>query len=425
MKWAGANRIWHRVRGDPLLPPEWLSYGGFYLSRVLGVAVTTVLAVASARVLQPEGRGEFVAVSASALLGAQILNLGLSSSLLVLFSRRPRRIGRYRRHLLYLTLFWASVIASLGATQALLGPHRAASWWPFWAAWIPLQLLVLYQGAALLALQDAKALSLIELAGRGSAVLLGGACLLAFSDPLRPFLVAIIAADAFTAALGALYLARISPGTPARWWRAGPFIRAALAMGLRAYPPLVFFFLLIKSDLLVLRMLRGAAETGVYSIASQIVDMALMLPTTIAALMLASVARSDRPTSELLRVLRPTALLTVGLALALLAVGRWGIVLLFGRLFEGAYPALVLLLPGFVFMGLLSLLGQYFATRGFPLFLTFYWLTGFAVNLALNLALVPRFGMLAAASSSSVSYALVFFLMVRRFRSDRRVEMLR
>ncbi len=416
------DRAWSRIRSDMLLPREWLSYGGLYLARVIGLGISTALTVASARVLQPEGRGEFVAVSATAVIGAQVLNLGLSSSLLVLFSRRPSRIGRYRRHLTYLVLFWAALIASFGASQAFFGLNPAATWWPFWALWTPLQLLVLYQGAALLALQNAKALSLIELAGRGSAALLGGASLLVFQDPLRPFLAAVIAADALAAALGAFYLTRLSRVTPAPWRRAGPFFRVALAMGLRAYPPLVLFFLLIKSDLLVLRILRGAGETGVYSIASQVVDIALMLPTTIAAMTLASVARSARPTAELLKALRPAALLTMGLALAILAVGRWGIVVLFGRPFEGAYPALVLLLPGFVCMGLLSLLGQYFATRGFPLFLTAYWLIGLVVNLTLNLMLVPRFGMLAAAASSSASYALVFLLMLRRFRADRRAE---
>ena len=200
------------------------------------------------------------------------------------------------------------------------------------------------------------------------------------------------------------------------------FFRFAYRLGLRAYPPLLLGFLLIKSDVLVLRLMRGASETGVYSIASQIVDVALILPTTIGALVLASVVRSERPASELLRAMRPAALAVGGLALGMLAFGHWAILWVFGRPFVGAYPALVLLLPGFVALALQGLLGQYFASRGFPVFVSVYWLLGLIVNVSLNLLLVPRFGLLAAAGSSSVAYGLVFLLMLRRFRAEYAVE---
>jgi O-antigen/teichoic acid export membrane protein len=134
------------------------------------------------------------------------------------------------------------------------------------------------------------------------------------------------------------------------------------------------------------------------------------------------VVRAERPTSELLRVLRPTALLVGALAVLLALLGHWGIVLLFGHPYEGAYPALLLLLPGLICLSLQGLLGQYFAARGFPFFVSLYWLLGFATNLTFNLLLVPRFGFLAAAATSSVAYALVFFLMLRRFLADRSAE---
>jgi O-antigen/teichoic acid export membrane protein len=414
------ERLWKRL----FLPigDQWIASGQLYSARLVGQAVGLALTVVSARVLQPGGRGEFVTVSAGAVIGAQALNLGLSSSLAVLFSRRPHRIGRYRRYLVALAAAWAVLLVAVGTIGSWAGPGTGSPfrWWPFWAAWIPLQLLGLYQGAALLARQDGQALSRIELTGRCSAMVLGGASLLAFGDSLPPFLTSIIAADGIIAVLGARHLARVAPGAPPR--RVRPFLKEAARMGLRAYPPLVLFFLLVKSDILVLRTLRGAAETGVYSIASQVVDVALILPATIGALALPRVVRAKRPAAELLRVLRPTAFLVGALAILIALFGHWGIVSLFGRPYEGAYPALLLLLPGLACLGLQGLLGQYFAARGFPAFVSFYWFLGFATNLTLNLLLVPHFGLLAAAATSSVGYGLVFFLMWRRFLADRRAE---
>ena len=408
--------------GGARSPREWLAYGRLYLARLLGLLIGTALTVLSARVLEPAGRGEFAALSTATVLAAQTLNLGLSSSLAVLFSRRPARISRYRVHLCYLALAWAVVLSAAGLLHAWLRPTGHATWWPLWAGWVPLQLLSLYQGAALIALQDAKWLAWTEIAGRCCALVLGAATLLTLGDALLPFLAAVVAGDALIALLGALRLSRISGHGSASPRRSARFLRSAFRLGLRAYPLLVLPFLLIKSDILLLRWMRGAMETGVYSIASQLVDVALILPSTVAALSLASVIRSERPTSELLRVLRPAAQLVMALALAMLVAGHVGIVVVFGRPFEAAYPALVLLLPGFVCMALQSLVSQYFAARGFPLFMTLYWLVGFAANLTLNLLLIPRFGMLAAAASSSVSYALVFGLMWRRFRRERAVE---
>jgi len=393
----------------------WLSFGRLYFVRLVGQGVGMALTILSARVLHPEGRGDFVAVSTGAALAVQALNLGLSSSLVVLFSRQPVRVGRYRRHLILLAAAWAALLTIAVALAMSIGRADIAYWWPAWALWVPLQLLGLYQGAALLALQDSKALARIELTGRGAALLLGTAALMAFGSSLPPFLVAVVAADGLVAALGAFHLARASGDRFIGLGRAGPFFCTALQMGLRAYAPLVLFFLLVKSDILVLRALRGAAETGVYSVASQFVDIALILPASIGALLLPSVVRAPRPEAEMLRVLRPAGLLTVGMALGMLVLGHWAIVLLFGRAFEPAYPALLLLLPGFACLALLSLLGQYFASRGFPLFLSTYWLLGFVTNLSLNLLLIPRFGFMAAAASSSVTYALVFGLFLRRF----------
>ena len=166
----------------------------------------------------------------------------------------------------------------------------------------------------------------------------------------------------------------------------------ALRLGLRAYPLLFLPYLLIKSDILLVRWLRGAAETGIYSVAGQAVDVLLLLPSTIAAVALPSIVRAARPRDEFVRVVRPTLLLSVGLALLVAAFGYWPILIVFGRPYVGAYSALLFLLPGFLCLALQSVLSQYFAARRFPLILSAFWLAGIAVNTTLNLAFVPVLG---------------------------------
>ena len=115
-----STRGWIPDRIRALMSPghAWHGYAGLSMARLVAQVVGTVLTVVSARVLAPEGRGEFAALSATAVLTAQMLNLGLSSSLAVLFSRRPARIGLYRRHLVHIAIGWAFLLAAVAAALA-------------------------------------------------------------------------------------------------------------------------------------------------------------------------------------------------------------------------------------------------------------------------------------------------------------------
>ena len=50
-------------------------------------------------------------------------------------------------------------------------------------------------------------------------------------------------------------------------------------MGVRAYLGSLFAFLVLKSDILLVKYLRGASETGYYAIAVGLADILMMLPT--------------------------------------------------------------------------------------------------------------------------------------------------
>lgn len=400
----------------------WSPYAELYLSRMVSLAVGVVLTVLSARVLQPEGRGEFVAIATTATLLAQVLNLGLSSSLAILFSKRPRRVARYRSSLLHAPIIAGFAAGGFGLLAGLMIPEASvARLWPLVALWVPALVLGLHQAAALVATGRARALARSEATGRAFAVVLGTLSLLLLPRSVPSFVAALVAADYVIALLQALALPRGSRAGRRPSPRAVARFRiSALRLGLRAYPLLFLPLLLIKSDILMLRWLRGPAETGVYSVASQAVDILLILPVTIGSIALPNIVRAREPKRELRRVLRPTLALTLGLAVLVAGMGYWPIVFVFGAPYAGAYAALLLLVPGFVCLAFQSILSQYFAAQGFPAALMAYWLVGLVVNLALNAALIPRYGYLAAAGSSSVGYALVLALCARLFLRDSR-----
>ena len=69
------------------------------------------------------------------------------------------------------------------------------------------------------------------------------------------------------------------PRAPSRWSLAS--LRSGLGYGVRAYLGSLFAFLVLKSDILLVKYLRGAEETGYYAIAVGLADILMMLPTVV------------------------------------------------------------------------------------------------------------------------------------------------
>ncbi len=59
---------------------------------------------------------------------------------------------------------------------------------------------------------------------------------------------------------------------------------------------------------------------------------------------------------------------------------------------------------------------QHFSGTGLPIAIPLFWMIVLALNVWLNLSLVPTFGARAAAVSSSLCYALMFLLVAGLFR---------
>lgn len=399
----------------------WVGYVSLSTARIFSIGLGLLLAVASARLLRPAGRGDYAAIAAGVAIGAQLFNLGLSSSLVLLFAKNSGHARRFLWTLWVYALVVGLVVAAGAATAGLLAPKAwlpLVGWMPFWATWIPLKLLGLYQAAALTAQRRLGSLMTIELAGRATAVLLGLTCLFLFPGNVRAFVFSLIVADLIVAILGALFIGRVSAPAESNLTNATTFSRDAILLGLRAYPLLLLPYVVINSDLLIIRFFRGAAETGVYSIAAQVVDVALILPSTVAALLLPEIVQDGDSRRRMRDTIQKILMYSGVFCFLAVAIGKPVIRAAFGAAYSDAYLPLVILLPGFVALAVESVVVQFFNARGFPFFVVGYWSAATVANLAANLLFVPRWGINAAAVASTGCYSLVALLVIRRYRSE-------
>jgi O-antigen/teichoic acid export membrane protein len=88
-------------------------------------------------------------------------------------------------------------------------------------------------------------------------------------------------------------------------------------------------------------------------------------------------------------------------------IGEWLIVTLFGVAYQPAYPALLALLPGLFGLCYASILRLDLLGKDRPGSISLLVGLGALLNLALNLLLIPTYGIVGAASASSVAYLAV------------------
>jgi O-antigen/teichoic acid export membrane protein len=178
-----------------------------------------------------------------------------------------------------------------------------------------------------------------------------------------------------------------------------------LAYGLRSYLACFIAFLIIRSDMLLVNYFLGTAEAGVYSVAANLADLLLVFPTAVGTMLFPRISAEPTDRGALTAAAcRHTAAFMVLLCVVAGATAQPVIHLLYGKAFGGAVFPFLLLLPGILALSLETIFMNDLAGRGLPPIVLVVPSVGLILNLALNLAFIPRFGLPAAAGSSSLAY---------------------
>lgn len=171
----------------------------------------------------------------------------------------------------------------------------------------------------------------------------------------------------------------------------------------------------LKLDQIMLQRMSGDVETGVYSVAVDISEVWYILPTALAASAFAGIVSAyERDHREYVQRIQDL--------LDLIMLGAIGLVLVvsltaepfIGAVYDDEYlraaPMLrvhIFACP-FVFMG--AVLSKTIITEGYLKFSFVRHTAGALVNVALNLALIPRMGGLGAAWATVISYAVANYV---------------
>ncbi|USS41773.1 flippase [Thermococcus aggregans] len=170
----------------------------------------------------------------------------------------------------------------------------------------------------------------------------------------------------------------------------------------------LFTLIYYRTDMVMLSLLRGDYETGIYRAAFTLIEVSLFIPNIVISTTMPSMARlwkEDRKTLEVLFRRSFQVLLLIGLlgTAGYYTLARIGILFVFGEKFLPSVPVLKILAFAVPFMFLNSLFGSYMNATGREL--TFTKITGFTalLNVVLNYVLILKYGAEGAAVATVVS----------------------
>jgi O-antigen/teichoic acid export membrane protein len=164
-----------------------------------------------------------------------------------------------------------------------------------------------------------------------------------------------------------------------------------------------------RADVLLLGALGAASfDIALYATAVSVVAPLRLVPGAIGTALLPQLSGATEPeaaefTSAVVRV---SALLMLFGAAALAAVGASAIPFMFGARYVAAVTPFLILLPGITAVTVSRLLARYFAAVGRPRALWGIGAGALAANVTLNLLLIPRAGILGAATAGLCSTTL-------------------
>ena len=383
-------------------------------AQVVGAGVGVLNGILLARLLGPAGKGDYyllVLLPATALI---LLQFGLPYAFNFFTARGLTRGLIARSLLLTATLSAIGFVGLAMILPALQGAVlQGGSPELVWLAFLglPLSLLATFTAAIVMGRQAVRWYAAINVVNPVLTTVL----LVIVLWGLAPSVLGAIAVYLTGAAINTLlYLAaaaRVSRAVPEPAFAP---LRQLVRYGLQFYPTSLAGFFSNRVDVyLIAFLITDPSEAlGYYTMAVGLAEMVYLLERSVGQVYFPHVAGSNRQDADRrVALVSRVTLLSAGVFALLLIPAA---LLLIGTLlpaFGPSIPPMLVLLPGVAAMSASNVIGGYVAGIDRPGVASTVTVIAFVVNIAANLVLIPRFGILGAALASLISYSLSWLLL--------------
>lgn len=191
------------------------------------------------------------------------------------------------------------------------------------------------------------------------------------------------------------------------------YLKDALTYGIQFYVGSILYFLHSGITMPLINIFLNPMLVGFYSLSLGLTDKLWLVSDAVGTVLFPKIsAENDGKKKKEFTplIFRNITFLITLFAIFLSAIGHWLIIFLYSDAFLDSVKPFRILLVGSVALGGWKILENDLKGRGKPILNSY--ITGFSVclNLALNIFLIPKFGILGAAWATSISYVTVLLV---------------
>ena len=215
-----------------------------------------------------------------------------------------------------------------------------------------------------------------------------------------------------------IYIRRIGlPPLPMRDWS---MIKPFMAFALTGYFVNIINLVNYRFDIWVVNQYAGTAKLGLYAVAVGVGQLFFNIPEPLSRVVQPYLYSNEGDSMmRRLKVIARLNFTSVALLCAFTGIiAPWLLPWLFGETFAGSVTALRVLLPGIVFSCAYKLLAVVLTQRGLLRYNLYGAIIAAIITVVLDLVLIPRMGIIGAATASTIAYLAILTVtcLVMRFR---------
>lgn len=388
-------------------------------TRAFTAITSAALVVILTRALGPEAKGAYTLILSSTYLVSFGLTLGINQANLYLAGDRKLQSSLLSNSVLFLVsislflsssiFFAAEQISELLSLEKHVDAVRLAS------VCAPLMLMYPFVKDFLISQVNYTRANLIEIVLKVVMLIFGLNLVYLLNYGVVGAIFSSMSSYIFALVIGVTTIFRsIQPSIQALdrnlWFK-------TISFGAKSHVGTFFQHLTYKLDIFTLNYFSDASTVGIYTVAIGICELLTHLPTAVGTILFQRLSNSENAfsVSRTCFVSRMTIFAMIATSCFLGAVSYLLIPKVFGNSFEAARNPLLILLPGYIFLGTHNVLILASMGLGHPKYMGQIGFISLAISIPLYLMLIPSYGMLGAALASSITYSMCCAYSVERY----------
>lgn len=392
-----------------------------FLRQGLAVAVGFGLSIFLARLLGPQGNGQYAMGIILPTMLATLLNLGVAPSNVYHIASGKIDPKNAFKATIFLWFSLSVIGVLIGAVIITINSNMWFPGVPSYLLWLgilvfPVMLLQILVNSFFQGLQEFKKFNVTAIVAPISTLLLAFLLVGIMNKGVLGAISSFIFGN-FITLLVSIKLLKPHLSGKTEVTQSTFYLKDCLKYGYKAHLSNILTFVNYRADVFLVNFFLNPVVTGIYVVAVQIAESLWMLSSSVSTVLLprlSELSKDENKRKYLTPLIARLVLLISAFVAILMAILIFPVINIFyGREYIDAAYVLLLLLPGIVIGSMTKIIANDIAARGKPQLNLYTSLLGSVTNIILNIALIPKWGIEGAAISTSLSYTLNAIIIFR------------